>query len=68
MKILISQEEYVKKTRSYDALERVYYDFLDGHEIIPLPNLIKVEGTDINLSEFKLLEQKNNCYLYIFNS
>ncbi len=33
-----------------------------------LPNLIKVEGTDINLSEFKLLEQKNNCYLYIFNS
>ena len=46
MKILISQEEYVKKTRSYDALERAYYDFLDGHEIIPLPNLIKVPDID----------------------
>lgn len=33
-----------------------------------LPNLIKVEGKNINLSELNLLEQKNNCYLYIFNS
>tara|TARA_B100001175_G_C18880185_1_gene343963 strand:+ start:136 stop:435 length:300 start_codon:yes stop_codon:yes gene_type:complete len=33
-----------------------------------LPKLIKVAGKNINLSEIKLLEQKNNCYLYIFNS
>ncbi len=32
-----------------------------------LPNLIEVEGVKINLNDIKLLEQKNNCYLYIFN-
>ena len=32
-----------------------------------LPNLLKVEGIDINLSKLNLIEQKNNCYLYIFN-
>lgn len=32
-----------------------------------LPNLLKVEGVNINLNKLNLLEQKNNCYLYIFN-
>lgn len=32
-----------------------------------LPNLLKVERVNINLSKLNLLEQKNNCYLYIFN-
>ena len=31
-----------------------------------LPDLIEVEGKKINLNEIKLLEQKKNCYLYIF--
>ncbi len=31
-----------------------------------LPNLLKVEGIDVNLNEIRLLEKKNNCYLYIF--
>jgi hypothetical protein len=31
-----------------------------------LPNQLKVEGIHINLNELNLLEQKNNCYLYIF--
>ena len=32
-----------------------------------LPNLIEIEGANINLSKLNLIEQKNNCYLYIFN-
>lgn len=33
-----------------------------------LPNSLQVEGVNINLSDLNLLEQKNNCYLYIYNS
>ena len=32
-----------------------------------LPDVLEVEGVNINLFKLNLLEQKNNCYLYIFN-
>ena len=48
MRILISQQEYVKPPRNFvfDALERVYYGFLHGHKLIPAPNINKVLDTN----------------------
>ena len=48
MKILISQIEYVRPPRNFvfDALERVYYDFLAGHELVVAPNSNKVAHND----------------------
>ena len=48
MKILISQLEYIRAPRNFvfDALERSYYQFLKGHELVPVPNIRKVP--DIN--------------------
>ena len=48
MKILISQIEYVRPPRNFvfDALERVYYDFLVGHELVVAPNINKVVHND----------------------
>ena len=42
MKILVSQEEYIKKNHIFDGLERAYYRFLEGHELIPAPNISQV--------------------------
>lgn len=41
MKILVSQEEYIKKNHIFDGLERAYYNFLAGHQLIPMPNVRK---------------------------
>ena len=30
----------------FDALERVYYDFLAPHKLIPVPNAVKVPDID----------------------
>ena len=40
----MSQIEHVRPPRNFvfDALERSYYRFLQGHELIPVPNIIKV--------------------------
>lgn len=46
VKIVVSQEEYIKFGKSFDALERNYYHFLGDHEIIPVPNIIKVPDYD----------------------
>tara|TARA_R110001592_G_scaffold238920_3_gene498804 strand:+ start:539 stop:1084 length:546 start_codon:yes stop_codon:yes gene_type:complete len=48
MKILISQQEYIKTPRNFvfDALERAYYNFLSGHELIVAPNINKVAHND----------------------
>jgi len=48
MKILISQIEHLRPPRYWpaDTLERSYYDFFRGHELIPVPNLIKVPDID----------------------
>ena len=46
MKILVSQEEYIKFSKPFDALERNYYHFLADHEIIPVPNIVKVPDYD----------------------
>jgi gamma-glutamyl-gamma-aminobutyrate hydrolase PuuD len=48
MRILISQIEYVKPPRNFvfDALERSYYKFLSGHELIPAPNTDNVAYND----------------------
>lgn len=48
MKILISQLEYIRPPRNFvfDALERSYYRFLQAHELIPVPNIIKVPDID----------------------
>ena len=46
MKLLLSQEEHIKFTRPFDALERNYYKFLSKHEIIPCPNIIKVPDNE----------------------
>ena len=46
VKIIVSQEEYIKFGKSFDALERNYYQFLSGHEIIPVPNIVKVPDYD----------------------
>jgi GMP synthase-like glutamine amidotransferase len=48
MRILISQQEYIKPPRNFvfDALERSYYDFLHDHELLPAPNINKVVYND----------------------
>jgi GMP synthase-like glutamine amidotransferase len=48
VKILVSQQEYVKPPRNFvlDALERAYYNFLTGHEILPVANNNKVPEND----------------------
>ena len=48
MHILISQIEYIKPPRMFvfDALERIYYDFLAPHKLIPVPNAVKVPDID----------------------
>jgi GMP synthase-like glutamine amidotransferase len=48
MKILISQIEFIRSPRNFvfDALERAYYQFLKGHELIPVPNIKKVPNTE----------------------
>jgi GMP synthase-like glutamine amidotransferase len=48
VKILISQQEYVKPPRNFvlDALERAYYDFLVGHQIVPVANNNKAPEND----------------------
>lgn len=48
MNILISQIEYIKPPRMFvfDALERIYYDFLAPHNLIPVPNAVKVPDID----------------------
>ena len=48
MKILISTIEYLKPPRGvvFDALERSYYRFLQAHELVPVPNVIKVPDID----------------------
>jgi gamma-glutamyl-gamma-aminobutyrate hydrolase PuuD len=48
MKILISQQEYVKPPRNFvfDALERAYYDFLNGHELLPVANTLRTPNNE----------------------
>jgi len=48
VKIFVSQQEYVKQPRNFvfDALERAYYDFLAGHQILPVANNNKVPEND----------------------
>jgi GMP synthase-like glutamine amidotransferase len=48
VKILVSQQEYIKSPRNFvfDALERAYYNFLSGHELIPVANNNKVPEKD----------------------
>jgi putative glutamine amidotransferase len=47
MKILISQREFVNPPHNfvYDGLERGWYSFLSKHQLIPVPNLIKIDTT-----------------------
>jgi gamma-glutamyl-gamma-aminobutyrate hydrolase PuuD len=48
MKILISQQEFIHSRNNFpfDALERSFYVFLRGHELIPAPNINKVHYND----------------------
>lgn len=47
MRIAITQREIVVENTAgqftFDALERIWYEFLPRHDLIPLPNLIKVD-------------------------
>lgn len=48
MKILVSQQEFVhpRNNFQFDALERSFYAFLQGHQLIPAPNINKVVYND----------------------
>ena len=48
MRILISTIEQIRPPRNFvfDALERAYYNFFKGHNLIPAPNTIKVPEND----------------------
>ncbi len=48
MRILISQIEYSRPPRNFvfDGLERSYYKLFTGHDLIPVPNLVKVPYND----------------------
>jgi putative glutamine amidotransferase len=48
MKILISQQEYVKPPQNFvfDSLERAYYSFLSDHKLIPVANINKIPDND----------------------
>ena len=73
-KYKVIQENY----ESYPLLRGFFYEkdmrldkkfvLILNYPYTNLPETLKVEGKEINLSNLKLLEQKNNCYLYIFNS
>ena len=73
-KYLVIQQNY----ESYPLLRGLFYEkklSLDKKFVLilnypnsNLPNSLQVEGVNINLSDLNLLEQKNNCYLYIYNS
>ena len=53
MKILISQVEYERPPRNFvfDGLERSFYKLFEGHELIPVPNIIKVPYNDYDCLE-----------------
>ena len=81
MRILISQQEYIKPPRFFvfDALERIYYTFLAGQELIPAPNIRQVidceydclmltggpDSVSRNLTENLLFEHANKRQLPI---
>ncbi len=73
-KYIIIQENF----KGYPLLRGFFYekDLLTDKKFVlilnypdsNLPESLKVEGVNISLDELSLLEQKNNCYLYLFNS
>ena len=50
----------------WDGIAHWFFKTILNYPNSNLPNLLKVEGIDVNLNEIRLLEKKNNCYLYIF--
>jgi len=55
---------FYEKNLSLDKTFILMLNYPDSN----IPDSFKVEGVDVNLSELNLLQQKNNCYLYIYKN
>jgi gamma-glutamyl-gamma-aminobutyrate hydrolase PuuD len=48
MRIGLTQRVLFHKDRAYDSLEHSWYEFLQGHTLIPIPNRLPVDIKDID--------------------
>jgi putative glutamine amidotransferase len=48
MRIGLTQRILFHRDRAYDSLEHSWYEFLQGHTLIPIPNRLPVNITDLD--------------------
>jgi gamma-glutamyl-gamma-aminobutyrate hydrolase PuuD len=49
MRIGLTQRVLFHRDRAYDSLEHSWYEFLQGHTLIPIPNRLPVDIPDIDM-------------------
>jgi gamma-glutamyl-gamma-aminobutyrate hydrolase PuuD len=49
MRIGLTQRVLLHRDRAYDSLEHSWYEYLQGHTLIPIPNRLPVDITDLEL-------------------
>ena len=49
MRIGLTQRVLLHKGRAYDSLEHSWYEFLQGHTLIPIPNRLCIPFPDVDL-------------------
>ena len=48
MRIGLTQRVLFHRDRAYDSLEHSWYEFLQGHTLVPIPNRLPVDITDLD--------------------
>lgn len=48
MRIGLTQRVLLHRDRAYDSLEHSWYEFLQGHTLVPIPNRLPVDITDLD--------------------
>lgn len=49
MRIGLTQRVLLHRDRAYDSLEHSWYEYLQGHTLIPIPNRLPISVLDIDL-------------------
>jgi gamma-glutamyl-gamma-aminobutyrate hydrolase PuuD len=49
MRIGLTQRVLLHRDRAYDSLEHSWYEYLQGHTLIPIPNRLPISITDIDV-------------------
>ena len=49
MRIGLTQRVLLHRDRAYDSLEHSWYEYLQGHTLIPIPNRLPISVPDIDL-------------------